>query len=124
MAVVAQVPSNVYAAGPRSFGPAPMALGVIEIKATFTRENWPLTNVDPVLTVSVEASLDGGATFPFSAATTWRGGIVVNSRTGVPNASESISLRGIPEPDNPNRMIRASVDVLSQLRTAVTLETF
>src|SRR5687767_1744881 len=49
------VPSRNYAAGAREFGPADMSQGVTTIKATFTRENWPLTNQDVVLQVGIEA---------------------------------------------------------------------
>lgn len=132
MAVVAQIPSRNYAAGAREFGPAAIAQGVTTMKATFTRENWPLTNQDIVLRVGIEASLDGGLTWPFGAYNFnkdtgeggWMGGVRISSRTGLVVPQESVGFMGIPEPTNPNRLVRAFTELLSGLRTAVTLETF
>lgn len=126
------IPSRNYAAGEREFGPANVSQGVTTIKATFTRENWPLTNQTVVLQVGIEASLDGGVTWPYGAYNFnkdtgqggWVGGVRVSGRTGEIITQETVAFMGIPEPENPNRRVRAFTQIVSNLRTAVTLQTF
>src|SRR5262245_20439639 len=112
MAVLASVPSGVRPAGERTFGPANLPTGITEIKATFTREAWPLTNQDVIFQVGIEASLDGGATWPYGCYNfnkdTGQGGWVGGTRTnrlGQTVTQESVQFTGIPEPTNPNRQV-------------------
>jgi hypothetical protein len=130
MTIVASIPSAAYPAGDRAFGPADIPLGVTAIQAVFTRQAWPGTNQDVVLQCGIECSLDGGLTWPIGAYNYdpdsgnggWIGGARVSR--GVTVASESIMRGDIPEPNNPNRKVRAMVKVKQALQTAVTLSVF
>lgn len=121
MSVVASVSATNYQAGARAFGPVAIPAGVTTISATFTREAWPLTINDTVLQVAVEASVDGGVTYPYGSKSVWFGG-VRTQRDGSTATSETITRSSLPLTGT--RLVRATVTVLSPLRTAVTLEVF
>lgn len=118
--VAGPTPSQVYTVGQRTFGPFNLAPGATKIQATFTRENWPLTFNDVVLKVNIAASIDGGLTYPYFAASELRGGVHVD-RTGTRTTS-LVALTGVP--DAPSRKVQASVEVMADLSTSVTVETF
>lgn len=122
MAIVATVPSAVYQPGARVYGPATIPQGATGIRTTFTRESWPLTIADPVLSVLLEASYDGGVTWPEFAGGTWNGGVRVAHGSTV--LSESVATFNLDSPQSLLRRVRASVIVISALRTTVTLEVF
>lgn len=122
MAVVLSVPSAVYAPNTYTVGPANVPLGVTQMRATLTRESWPLTNSDVVVIVRIEVSYNNGADgFPEFVETEWRGGDLTNWRGPV---TQEVVQRNVQQPANPNRRIRAKVTVLAQLRTAVVVEAF
>lgn len=122
MTVVAgPTPSQVYGVGPRTFGPFNLADGATQIRATFTRENWPLTFNDVVLKVNIGASLDGGQTYPYFAAGEIRGGVWTD-RLGNVRTSSSVGLTGVPLA--PGRKVNFTVEVMAPLSTSVTVETF
>lgn len=121
--IVIQIPSNNYPSNTRSFGPANVAIGVTKLRVTFTRENWPGDNDDRIINVKIEGSLDGGVTYPIWGEIDFMGGVQINSRTGQVVNANWIN-RSMPEPNNPNRKVRATIINNQTLRTAVTLETF
>lgn len=123
MTVAVSVPSQSYQAGPRTFGPTNIPLGATKIQVTFTRESWPLTGADVVLRCAIECSTDGGVTYPYGSIGEWTGGTRID-RLGNVVTSVMLARGDIPEPTNANRKVRAAVNVLSALQTAVAVETF
>lgn len=123
------VPSTLYQAGIQNAGPAVVDVGLTHVSVTFTREAWPagvvwtdaagnsFTNI--VLVPRIEISYDGGLSWPDFVSSAWSGGTRIN-RFGQTVTSETLQ-RDLPQPTNPNRRIRASVQVLAPTRTAITL---
>src|SRR5512145_1320619 len=118
MTVLADLNSRNWPAGSNTAGPADIPQGLTRLRATFTRENWPAgTNI---VTVRIEISFDGGATWPEFAEASWNGGTRIN-RLGNTVTEEMIE-RDIKEPTNPNRMARGILTRTTGLRTGITVE--
>jgi hypothetical protein len=97
-------------------------LGMTYLWVYMTRENWPNEGAGVAVETSwIEVSLDGGANWTRRAKGKSQGGIRFEE-DGV--TEKALSGMGIfvPEPANPNRKIRAGVDVHYRLRTRIYAE--
>jgi hypothetical protein len=118
--IVEEIPSRNWPAGTNTSQPTAIALGINTLRATFTRESWPVGV--GVITCRIEISFDGGATWPEFASTTWDGGDYVD-RNGNLMTSCYIQ-RDVKEPQNGNRQVRATFTRTVGLRTGITVEAF
>lgn len=117
--VLFQASAKNYQPADQTFdAPSPLDSAVSEIQLTLTRENW--AQVDPIATVRIEFSLDGGVTWN-GASSTLPGGEI--TRHGVVIVDQV--LRGsVPNVGQAGRLVRGHVQTFSTLRTAVTVEAF
>ena len=96
-------------------------LGADYIEISLSREGWTLSAT--AVEASVDLSLDGGRTWisPYLGFTA-EGGVVRNK--DLVEALHSAASRELPEPRNPNRKLRASVQINITLRTNLDCSVF
>lgn len=120
MAILVQAGSRNYPAQDQTFdAPAPLDPSVGRLRITLTRESWPLPG-QPLATISVEYSLDNGATWWIAAGSTYDGGDVLD-RNGVPYVAAVLE-GTVPNIGQSGRLVRGHVVSLATLRTAITVE--
>jgi hypothetical protein len=102
------LPQRAYPAGTRVLPATAVPLGIVRLTLTLARLGWPDIGGD-VLRASVELSLDGGQTW-----TPWVGFTTGGGDIGMPASSVTID---VPEPTNPQRMLRGQVETLVGLTT-------
>ena len=115
----------VYTSGTRLLNAIAVPLGHTRVRVLAQRENWdtrtdPITNHE-VVQVRIDGSFDGGETWQFLFGFGAQGGAPVILGVGVPG--ESWGRGRLPQSENPARMVRASVQTLSAIRTLLKLET-
>lgn len=129
MASSVVIPQATLPAGTRVFGPFPVPQGLSIAMLSFDRTSWtdPTLNVD----VLIDLSLDGGArwastspdqaTDPFPIACRLVGGALLD-KNGVALTSGLLGSR-VPQPGNPNRLVRATVTNNLPMTTSANLVT-
>jgi hypothetical protein len=121
MTVLFQTNERDYPAGLDRSADMPLDVGVTRIQLTLTRVNWPDLGAESVVEAMLEISLDGGQTWPVLAGFTTLGG--QSMMDGQP-VNISACNCPVPQPQNPNRRVRARVTTAAQIRTALTVEVF
>ena len=90
-----------------------------QITLTAARNNWPDTGAD-VLSISANASFDGGQTWSFLSGFTAPGGAIVNPWTGQTETASSFMI-GIPQVGNANRMVQVIATVITAINASVSV---
>ena len=112
--------SRSYAAGTRTVGPRDIPQGYTTLTATLTRESWPDTGSD-VVTVRVDISYDGGATWILNHVGFTASGGNLTNRQGQAT-TESRVIVPIPEPTSTTRQLRITVTNAVTLTTGITVD--
>lgn len=115
MATTTVLPQGTYQPQTRLLGPVTVPQGATELTFTFDRTNW----TDPAVTlaITIDLSLDGGATWnnppeqaaplPFGFTSEGGGGL---DKHGNPR-TETTGTTSIPQPTNTQRRLRATVTI-------------
>jgi hypothetical protein len=120
MPVLATIPSRDYPEGAWTFGPVAVPVGARRARVRLSREGWAdLGATSEVVRVLIEGSPDGGQTWRRLMGFSTAGGVVLFDGEV---ALETWGRCRLPQPENPDRMLRARVQALVTLRTALTLE--
>ncbi len=101
-----------------------------ELELSFTRVNWPLTPVDIVLEVKVEASFTNGSTWVHVTTQGFGGGEDIDRFTGLPLEKNLLgwSWPGVND-GNGNRQVvkpdqcRITIEIFETLTSAILYET-
>jgi len=116
--------SKDYSIGSRTFGPFQVPLKCTRAKLIASRENWPEKGREgkaPIIHVKIDLSLDGGKTWidTYVGFTAYGGEVRKVDNTVSPASTVA---RALPEPDNPNRMIRGIFENAENLKSEISLE--
>lgn len=96
-----------------------LPIGVSKIRIALSREGWPDTGQE-IAQLRCEVSMDNGLTWPFHAAIGVMGGDFINRDGSI--ASESFLAIDLPEKDNPNRMLRGTINIEVPMKTAINIQ--
>ena len=120
MAWIQIFPERNYPSAKQTSGVYDVALGVTQVTLRASRLSWPNTGQE-VIQASFDLSFDGGATWisPYCGFGA-RGGDYY-FRTGI-LAEYSMVTIALPQPDNPNRKIRGTMNTTTNLRTKIEAE--
>lgn len=116
------LPEKQYPPKTRTLKAVSIPLGATKIAIRATRVNWEDTG-EEIVFGKLDLSLDGGQSWKnrwigFGA----RGGVVSDPVTG--NVKDYSQVwREIPEPENPNRMVRGEIINTVSFRSAVSIGT-
>lgn len=97
------------------------------VTMTFTRENWPLTQDDVLLTVDLERSTDNGQTWQYVGGASFNGGVIyTDAAQTIPMAECSAQFwqsDGVTEQNIPmTGRIRGTFTNTERFRTALTID--
>jgi hypothetical protein len=121
--VIFQANSRNYSAQRREFEiPNPLDPSVSQVRITLTRESWPLTPNDVLVSIGMDISYDDGATWGVLISSDIPGGIRLD-RAGNPALTQIVG-SNVLEIGNPNRRLRGVVTNVANLTTAITMEAF
>lgn len=100
-------------------------VGVTKVRLRCSRDSWPdRPGSDPreqeVVRAQIEFSMDGGSTWPFGIGFGAAGGDYF-TRTGA-LAPYSAVAKTLPEPNNPNRRLRVSIEARSAFTSQVDVD--
>lgn len=84
------IPSRQYAAGVHPFGPFSVPSGS-QIQVSLTRENWPDSGGQEIISIEIDSSLDGGQTFSLLTQFGTAGGVLPNDKFGNPVTSNTLT---------------------------------
>lgn len=116
--ILAELSSRNWPAGQNSAGPTAVPVGITKVSATFTRENWPAGS--RIITVRIDLSYDGGATWRDFIWSSFDGG---EHRTRDGTLVDTVTMsHTLHEPDNENRMARVTMTRAVALRTGIAVE--
>ena len=108
-----------------NYPPGTYTSGNIKLKATdssatgtCTRNNWATVTGD-IASLTINISFDGGTTWQLLVGFTTAGGNPIDPATGLPAAASSVTA-SIPQVGNPNRILKGTLQVFSQLTTTVS----
>lgn len=112
------VPTNTFPPGTYHSAVYSLSAGQAQIGVSAARNNWPNSGSD-VVSMTMEASLDGGISWQLLVGFTAAGGVVTNPWTHAVQATSDVTVM-LPDPTNPNRQVRATVVIFSAINTAVS----
>jgi len=113
--------NRMYQVGTYTLAATALAANVSAVSIAFNRADW----LDPLskIRLSLELSLDGGATWIPGGAFEADGGVFIDRFTGLP-VTESVAYFSYPEPGNSNRKIRGTFEVIGvAFKTDATITT-
>lgn len=113
MATTLTIPPATLAAGTHQFGPVTPPKGSTEMTITLDVSSYP---ADRAVTVALEASYDGGATFQQIAGATRNGGTVDND--GVPDGTMRLQTNLGGDPASNQRRVRGLATNVVPLTTS------
>jgi hypothetical protein len=93
-----------------------LTVGQSTLLVSASRQSWTSIGSD-VVKVEIDISFDGGTTWQLLIGFTASGGTVLDPNSV--QATQSSASIGIPQPDNPNRVIRALMQTFTTLSTLV-----
>lgn len=113
------LPMATYQPASRSFGPLTVPVGVIGALLLFDTTNMHSTTTTAVADLRFELSQDAGATWLPWGACTLSGAPGNDPKTGLPRTGFHVEL---PNPTNPDRRLRGTVDTTEAITTAVSVQ--
>lgn len=113
MATTLTIPPTTLAAGTHQFGPAPVPVGSTVMTITLDVSSYP---TDREVTVALEASYDGGATYQQIAGATRNGGYANND--GVQDGAMRLQTNIGGDPASDQRRVRGTATNPVPLTTA------
>jgi hypothetical protein len=113
------IPTGDYKAGTYNSQVYTLLVGQSHIVASADRNSWPATGSD-VISLTVNVSFDSGNAFQLLLGFTSIGGDITNPWTQIVEAQSHLAM-DVPQPDSPNRQIKATATLFTGINTAVSL---
>lgn len=121
---VAALSQRARAVGRERSAEAQVPVGMTKCVVRLPRNGWPVrpgvAKAGEVVEATVEISFDGGQTWPFLRGVGSHGGDYFNRRGDL--VVETTLSFDVPEPDNPQRRVRATLETHVPLTTRVDLD--